>query len=215
MRKIIDMAGKRFGRLKVIGLHNAGKTSRWNCLCDCGKTTIVNSQSLRRGFTKSCGCLSAELLTKGHRIKHGLTLKNRRLARIWYGMKDRCFNVKNSRYNRYGGRGITVCDEWKNDLLLFFTWAMNNGYADNLSIDRIDNDGNYCPENCRWVSNGEQARNKSSNRKLTVNGITRTLIEWCEITGMKFETIEGRIKRGWSPEKIINTPVNKNIWRNR
>jgi len=216
MARLIDLTGERFGRLTVTGLHNAGKTSKWNCICDCGKTTVVNSQSLRKGFTKSCGCLAMELLSNGSlTTKHGLTPNNRRLVGIWHGMKSRCFNNKNSHYQRYGGRGITVCDEWKNDFVSFFTWAMNNGYTNDLSIDRINNDGNYCPENCRWVSNGEQARNKSTNRKLTVRGVTKTLVEWCVITGMKFETIEGRLKRKWPPEKIIDTPVNKNFWRNR
>lgn len=149
----INITGKRFGKLMAVEM--TGKTRNgdaiWNCVCDCGKKTMVTYNHLVRGETASCGCV----VTEAH--SHGFTVGNQRprIYGIWAGMKQRCTNQNNDKYPRYGGRGIKVCAEWMNDFQAFYTWAMENGYRDDLTIDRIDNDGDYTPDNCQWITNEE------------------------------------------------------------
>lgn len=168
-----DVAGQRFGRL--IALQDVGvKKDRhhiWRCICDCGAITEVAINQLTMGKTQSCGCLQRETASIKN-TTHGMRrhYEKPRLYRIWLSMKDRCYNSNNKCFNSYGGRGITVCDEWKNDYIAFYEWAMKNGYADTLSIDRINNDGNYEPENCRWATSAEQSRNTSRNRIYQIDG---------------------------------------------
>lgn len=154
MRKKIDLTNKRFGRLLV--LEYVGDC-KWRCLCDCGNEKFVCGSDLRLGKTQSCGCLQRERTSKAN-TRH--KMRGTRLHNIWLGMKQRCYYKKHVRFERYGGRGIIVCDEWKNDFLKFYEWAMSNGYSDNLTLDRIDNDGNYEPSNCRWVTPKEQFENQ-------------------------------------------------------
>ena len=118
-----------------------------------------------------------------------------RLYQIWQGMKGRCYNPHDTRYDRYGGRGIIVCDEWRENFQAFYDWAVQNGYDETLTIDRIDNDGNYCPDNCRWSSKEEQARNRSSNINITIGNATKTLTEWCEIFQVDYKMVVARYKR--------------------
>lgn len=166
-RKPLNLSGQRFGRLIALEWVSTNKqgNSEWLCICDCGKEVIVNSQRLKSGKTKSCGCLSRELVIKRNISGFKYNARNNRLYRIYYGMKTRCYNPNESTYHRYGGRGILICNEWLNSFEAFQEWALSHGYKNNLSIDRINNDGNYEPSNCRWATAKEQANNRSINKK--------------------------------------------------
>ena len=164
------MIGKKFNMLTVIKrLTNQGKYARYFCLCDCGKTRVVLGQNLRSGRVKDCGCVSQVIRNK--HISENTAARTHgssktRLYHIWGGMKDRCSRKNNKNYRLYGGRGIKVCDVWNNDFLAFRNWALDKGYKDNLSIDRIDPNGNYEPNNCRWITLTEQTYNKRNSRKI-------------------------------------------------
>ncbi len=159
MGKLIDLTGRRFGRLTVVGRGGLEMNGaiRWVCKCDCGQGVSVRGEALRKGITQSCGCLHSESVA-ARSTTHGL--RKTRLYRIWANMKDRCLNRNTRSYSYYGGRGITICEEWKNDFQAFYDWAMANGYRDDLSIDRIDNDKGYSPNNCRWATHSEQMYNR-------------------------------------------------------
>ncbi len=195
--KRVDHSGKRFGKLLVIEKlqQRPYEKARYRCKCDCGNETIVTGSNLVTGCVCSCGCVIK---------KHGLSHKER-LYNIWVGMKQRCRDVNSPDYERYGGRGIAVCNEWKDDYLKFREWAMSNGYKDTLTIDRIDNDGNYCPDNCRWITVATQNNNTSQNTYITHNNKTRNLSEWAKILGINYKTLRSRLYRGWSFERIAAT----------
>lgn len=207
MSRVVDMTNKRFGRLTVIerDLSIIGK-AYWKCLCDCGKETIVYGASLRNGLTKSCGCLSNEI-SKNNFKKHGLS--NTRLYRIYYSMKNRCYKHKDKRYENYGKRGIIVCDEWKNSFEAFYEWAMRSGYNENLTIERIDVNGDYCPDNCTWITKERQSLNKTNSYLITYNGETKCLSEWARQFGISRGAILNRIKRGWNIEKALTKKIDK------
>lgn len=168
-RKPIDISNTRYGRLVALKITDEkskrGEGRKWVCVCDCGNHKVIRMSDLRSGKTKSCGCLEKENLTKiSLKNAHGQT--KTRLHNIWIGMKNRCNNKNNQAYKYYGGRGISVCDEWNRSYQTFHIWAINNGYNKNLTIDRIDVDGNYQPNNCKWSTRKEQSRNRRNVKKI-------------------------------------------------
>ena len=169
MGKFVDLTGQRFGRLVVLKrAENKGERPMWLCECECGNIKTVRGCDLKNGHTQSCGCLHKEVVTSilesnVNQNSHGK--RRTRLYSIWCGVKTRCFNEGRKCFKDYGGRGITVCDEWRNSFEAFYEWAMANGYADNLTIDRIDVNGDYSPENCRWITLDQQQRNKRTTKK--------------------------------------------------
>lgn len=197
-----DLVGQRFDRLTVIEkIEVPGKTIKfWLCRCDCGRIVSRSKSALTRSGAHSCGC-SGEDEGKCPNRMHGLS--STRLHSIYAGMKARCRYSSQDNSYRYHDRGIRICDEWLNDFRAFYDWAMDSGYRDDLSIDRIDNDGDYCPENCRWITHQEQMNNCSINRHFTYNGETHTVAEWARITGISKNYIYGGLSRGWSFEDII------------
>ena len=164
MSKINDLTGKKFGKLTVIKYYGSNKYGRalWLCVCDCGNTKIARGGTLISNATKSCGCYNSESAKKRF-TKHNLS--NTKLYKVWQGMKTRCYDKNFIYYCNYGARGITICDEWKNNFMTFYNWAMANGYKEGLTIDRINNDGIYEPSNCKWSTRAEQNRNKRYNKR--------------------------------------------------
>lgn len=209
-RKPLELSGKRFGRLTVLGYsHNYNGFTYWNCLCDCGNETVVRGVRLTHGKTKSCGCLLSAITAAQNRERADGHYRDERLYRIYYGIKTRCYNSKEAGYERYGGRGISMCDEWKDDFLKFQEWALSAGYRPDLTIDRVDNDGDYSPENCRWANVKQQSNNRRSNVMLNYGGTQRTVAEWSEIVGIGKNTIYQRLRDGWSAEDALSIPVGK------
>ena len=204
-----DITGQRFGRLIALHRYFGGdKGNRWVCQCDCGNKSVVAYHDLVRSDSKcsrSCGCLKRDLTIKRTR-KHGLS--KHRLYAIYNNMIKRCESKQHHCYENYGGRGIKVCPEWRKDFLVFYKWAISNGYESNLTLDRIDNDKGYSPQNCRWVTRVFQQNHRRDNNLLTFNGETRTLTEWARIVGIKNSTIRGRLKSGWSVEDALTIKPN-------
>jgi len=198
--KPIDLIGQTFARWTVLAY--LGR-SYWLCKCSCGTEKRVFSGNLVNGKTLSCGCLRDEVLT-ATRTTHGKTGTPE--YKVWAGMKRRCQNKNEQAYARYGARGVTVCERWSNSFECFLE-DMGERPSDQHSIDRIDNNKGYEPGNCRWIANPEQARNKTNNHLVTYQGITRTLAEWAQITGIGRATIEWRINSGWTTERTLTTPA--------
>lgn len=202
-----DLTGKRFGRLVVLGLSNVRKANKryWLCRCDCGKLVDAQGNNLVSGNTRSCGCLRKETSVSCN-TTHGL--RYTRIHNIWSKMKDRCNNARCVEYELYGARGITYCPEWET-FLPFYNWAMENGYREDLTIDRIDVNGNYCPENCRWITLEEQQKNRRTTRWYTEDGKTMCLTDWIAQKGLTSGCVYSRLKRGWSLERALNTPIRR------
>lgn len=207
MATLRDLTGQRFGKLTVIarGQNTKSGKATWVCTCDCGKRKekSVVAYDLISGKVRSCGCIYFES-NKGRRMTHGKT--STRLHRIWCGMRQRCNDPAYPAYRIYGGKGVTVCEEWS-DFQSFYDWSMENGYREDLTIDRIDSNGNYCPENCRWATMKEQQNNRTNNIRLSVFGIEKTISEWSEASGIPRATLDWRVKNHWAEDELF-MPVN-------
>lgn len=198
--------GTIFGRLTILSLHHikkytspSGKNKNieyYLCKCECGNIIITSKDRLKSGRTRSCGCLFKETHTK-HNIRHT------RIYKIWCLMKGRCYSKSSSSYYNYGARGITICKEWKENPVAFYNWAMSNGYKEGLSIDRIDNNGNYEPNNCRWATKQEQNKNQRRTRFITYRGERKCLTDWAKEVGIDKHTLRYRLNSGWSIEKSL------------
>lgn len=192
-----DLTNQRFGKLVVISRveNTSNGKAKWLCRCDCGNNTIACGVNLKNGHTKSCGCYSR---------KHGYARKER-LYNIWVGMRQRCRDKNADNWKHYGGRGISVCKEW-DEYPTFRLWALSNGYDETKSIDRIDVDGNYCPENCRWADSTQQNNNARSNRLFTHNGETLTMAQWARKVNMPYKLLKQRIRQGMEFERALTQP---------
>lgn len=177
LHEIKDMKGLRFGRLVV--LEHVGFASNsvalWRCKCDCGNETIVRQCNLNSGKTRSCGCLCIDK-TREANTTHGKS--HTRIFNTWSKMKERCYNSKRPAYKNYGGKGVVMCDEWRNSFQNFYDWAMRNGYQDDLTIDRINSNGNYEPLNCRWITLSENVRLRNADSFIVINGLSLTIHDW-------------------------------------
>lgn len=213
-----SLVGQVFGRLTVLEqvedyvTPNGQHYARWFCECACPEhnRVYVTGSDLKKGNVKSCGCLRLELTVQMGKStrKHGESHENKsRLYGIWVDMKQRCTNEKHRSYKRYGGRGISVCDEWFNNYLKFKEWAIENGYNDCLTIDRIDNDKGYEPNNCCWSTMKAQGNNRSTNHIIEYSGQSHTISEWSQITGINYNTLRKRLRLGWDAENVLTTPV--------
>jgi hypothetical protein len=209
MSRLIDLTGQQFERLTVISRAENTTTGKaqWYCECECDKKiVVVRGEHLRSGHTTSCGCIQKENAAKAQTVH---SKSRSRIYRIWASLKKRIQNENNKNYKDYGGRGITICEEWESNFQAFNEWAISNGYTDNLTIDRIDNDKGYSPDNCRWITRKKQCNNKRNNSYITFRGSTKTLSEWAEEYGIQSSTILMRLRRGWSIEKALTTPPRK------
>lgn len=203
MGRATNLAGKRFGRLTVLerDYGKKGSCAAWRCKCDCGKDVVIFATSLKQGSSKSCGCLRNESSAQRCR-KHGKY--GTRIYNIWQSMRGRC-KYDNENTKRWHGRGIKVCDEWQNSFDAFYEWAINNGYDDGLSIDRIDTNGNYTPDNCRWADAKTQANNRQQRKGklIEIDGEARSVKEWAAVSGVNRNTIMTRLRRGKTGKDLI------------
>lgn len=201
--------GNKYNNLKVLSIYGFDKYNRpiFECLCDCGNKKNISATRVKNGGTKSCGCLQKKKASKLLTI-HGLT--NTRLHSIWTAMISRCENPKNNRFYSYGSKGIKVCEEWRNDFQSFYEWAIANGYSDELSIDRIDVNGNYEPSNCRWATTKEQANNKTTSRLIEYLGETKNAKQWADFFGFNYKYFHENLKKNnWDMESVLNKPYFK------
>lgn len=218
--KLNDLTGKRFDRLVVEGIaFKKNNRIYWRCKCDCGNFLNVLSYSLIKKQTRSCGCYNKEK-SKERMTKHGLS--KHPLFSIWKAIKRRCYDTKSICYKNYGGRGIVVCDEWKNSYINFYNWAMSNGYKNEKlksgknkwTIDRINNDGNYEPNNCRWTTDLVQSQNTRKVRKFNILGETLTIEEMSKKYNINKNCLRSRISRNWDIEKAVLCPIKKQKEKN-
>lgn len=201
-----NISCQRFGRL--LAIEDVGKRGLdgrlWRFMCDCGGETIVPLKQVTRGITESCGCLQKEAAARScvARSTHGLN--KARINNIWRGMIARCYRDGSVSFHAYGARGIRVCREWKDSMTTFATWAFSNGYDDEKSIDRIDVNGDYSPENCRWATAQEQCENKRTNHFVTIRGETKTLAAWARQIGIRPAGLAYRIRNNWPDDELIS-----------
>ena len=200
---LIDLKGQRFGRLTVITrIKNIHGNTAWRCLCDCGNEKVATTSTLKGG-AKSCGCIAKER-HKAHRdlMEKTRGQLNKRIYGIWQKMIHRTTKPNDPDYKIYGGRGIKVCDEWLNDYLAFEKWSLSHGHDNSLTIDRIDNDGNYSPENCRWADKFTQNNNRSISHRISYKNKTMTVTQWSREFNLIDSAVSFRVSQGWSMEDI-------------
>lgn len=209
MWRKVDYTGMKFGRWTVLGaapnhITKGGyPVSMWDCVCECGTRRAVRGNDLRLGKSVSCGCI---LVDSPVSLKHGAA--GSPLYVVYHGMRARCYNPNNDDYKHYGGRGIKICKEWE-DYATFEAWAIKSGYKAGLTIERVDVNGDYCPDNCKWITQSEQTRNKRTTVYLTAFGKTKSLLDWAEEYGKSPDVLRTRIKRGWPAEEAISLPLGR------
>ena len=207
--KFEDLTGMVFGRLTVIecGRDYISPSGRrrpaWKCICECGKEKTICASNLKSGTTTSCGCFQRENMSRLKKT-HGGYANDESLFRVWCNIRKRCLSAKSHNYTDYGGRGITICEQWISDYTAFREWAVSNGYRKGLSIDRINVDGNYSPENCRWTNSVTQQNNRRCNINVTYQNQTHTLKEWSRIRDINYQTLYTRYKLGWVIPRMLN-----------
>lgn len=196
---------KKYGKLTILGIEYQKKYSNGTiidfvkCKCECGNIKIINFNNIKRGLVKSCGCITKTV--------NGMS--KTRIYQIYRHLINRCYRQKDISYKNYGNKGIIVCDEWKNDFMSFYNWSMANGYANDLTIDRIDVNGNYEPSNCRWVNMAVQQNNRSNNRILEYKGQKKTITEWAKYCGLSYRNLYYRLNNGYTIEEAIEKPKRK------
>jgi len=206
MGKRIDEVGNVYGRLTVVsetGQDDYGNY-QWNCLCSCGQTTEVKGGSLRKGDTKSCGCLQRDI-SRDQLKTHGMS--NTQTYERWVAMRQRCINPTNESYPNYGGRGISVCDDWVDSFETFYSDM--GAKPEGRSLDRVDNNGDYNKDNCRWATKTEQDNNKRTNKLLTYDERTQTLAQWCSELNLSSTAVAYRLRNGWSTKDALTIPIRK------
>lgn len=212
-----DLTNSKSGKLTVLSIHSRDKHGhiKWLCRCNCGNEAIVLSDNLIRNHTTSCGCERTRINSEVHKTHGKRYTKNgqSREYTTWCNMLSRCRNPKGEHYSDYGGRGISVCEKWYT--FEGFWEDMENGYIPSLTIDRIDVNGNYCKENCRWATIKEQANNRRSNHYVFYCGEKMTLQEACQKREIDYHSVAARLKLGWNFEKVIETPIRQHHWRNK
>lgn len=212
INKVHDLTGNKYGMLTVIEIEPTNtRRTYWKCLCECGNYKTVRSDSLLGGLIRSCGCLKKQQDRINLTANHSHKMSRTRLYHIWQSMKKRCLNPNSQDYPRYGGRGITICEDWQNSFSNFMKWANESGYSEELTIDRIDYDGNYEPCNCRWATAKQQSNNRRSNHLVTIGGETMNVTQWCEKYHIKMSVLKGRMRR--NPQKPIEDIISELIPR--
>ena len=203
MRPVIDLTGRVFGRLTVIERSGSGLPVRWRCRCECGNETASFGTNLKAGTARSCGCLRDELVAV-RMTKHGR--HDTPEYQAWANAKSRCHNSHAQAFRNYGGRGIVMCDRWRDDFAAFYA-DMGERPGHRYTLERIDNDGPYSPDNCRWATYSEQLRNTRQNRVLEFNGKRQPLMDWAIETGIAYNTLQSRLRTGHSIEQTLTAPV--------
>lgn len=198
--KLHDLTGMQFHYLTVVkASHSKRGDMYWNCICKCGKETVTKGTHLKSGNTKSCGCYRDEL----YKINAAGSRRKNKLYRVWQQIRYRCYNPKVAPYKNYGGRGIRVSEEWRNNFDEFYEWAMRNGYKDGLEVDRIDNNGDYGPNNCRLADRKTQLNNTRRNVFIEFDGKKLTIAQWSQITGINRTTLSYRLRKGWDTKRMF------------
>lgn len=218
MTKIRDWGqyiGKKFRSLIVLEViksipNGKFKATGFKCKCDCGNEAVVIASMVVIGRIRSCGCMLNKR-SPFRKAKHGYA--HTLIYKLFGGMKLRCYGKHRESYKHYGGRGIIICEEWLNCFVSFYNWAVENGWQKGLEIDRINNDGNYEPSNCRFVTTKENSNNRRTTRVLNLNGVKLSLVDWSNKLGIHPDTLRGRLRRGWDIKKTLTIPTNKNYAR--